>query len=490
MRRDWLLVGIDLGTTVCKSVVFDTSLKPLASATRELNLITRDGGEVEQDAEEWWQATVMVVRQAVRAAGVSPALVKGICVSSQGISFVPVDSDLRPLRNAFSWLDTRAAVQRQEILEKLDEASIFSITGKRCDAGYVLPKLLWFREHEPELYARCHLILMPLDFLTARLTGHVLTDHTMASGTMIYDINRCGWSDRIVRLFALEPEKLPGLSRSGTPIGELDSRSAKELGLEVETVVAMGGQDQKVAALGSGIGPDRMTVSLGTAMAISQRSDKAVIDSEMRLPCFSGLFADTWVIEGWGPCCSVLDWLKREFFRDRTYVELNNLAASDETGSEPPFLFPFFSGAGSPHFYPTARGGLYGLSLSTSAGQIIRSVFEGVAFQVKQNLEVMETIYRPAQQLRIFGGGSKSDLWCQIIADVAGIPVTALATTEAATRGAAVLAGMAVGLYEDPEQAAGRVPIRRVFEPGFGAGRYRRLLEQYRQLQQRIPWSC
>ncbi len=233
------LVGVDLGTTVCKALVFDQTLRLLGAASRPLALTTLSGTEIEQDAEGWWQTTALVVREALRESGCCPRQVRGLGVSSQGISFVPVDGNDSPLRPAFSWLDSRAGGQRRRVQDSLGEEMIFSITGKRCSEAYVLPKLLWFRENEPEVWGKTRRILMGLDFLLARLTGEHLTDHTMASGTMMYDITLRKWSPRILEAFGLEPSILPGIRQGGETAGRLRAAAAEALGLPAGVPVAV-----------------------------------------------------------------------------------------------------------------------------------------------------------------------------------------------------------------------------------------------------------
>jgi xylulokinase len=460
-----LLVGIDLGTTVCKALVFDEELRVLSAVSRHLSLSTLSGTEIEQDAEGWWAAVQEVVREALRAPGCDARSVRGLSVSSQGISFVPVDASGIPLRPAFSWLDTRAIEQRRQILEKLGEERIFSITGKRCHETYLLPKLLWFRQNEPGMWRRCRRILMPLDFIIARLTGEYATDHTMASGTMLYDIAGQGWSSPILDAFDLDGEMLPEIRWGGTPVGGLRAGAAESLGLPRDLTVSMGGQDQKVAALGAGIDLKKCTISLGTAMAITQKCEKPVIDPRMRMPCFTDLLPGRWVLEGSAVCCSILDWAKETFFPGLSDGELNRMAHEAADRPHPPLLLPFFSGASAPFHDPGARGTLHGLDLSTTPGQIVRSIYEGIAFLVRANLEVIEKISRPVEGLRIFGGGSRSDVWCGIIADVVQSPVSALATPESASVGAAILAGMGSGVFKRVEDAFTHLAVRTSYEP-------------------------
>ena len=335
------LVGIDLGTTVCKALVFNQELQILSAATRHLALSTLSATEIEQDAEGWWETVQEVVREALRSSGCDAGAVRGMSVSSQGISFVPLDDAGLPLRPAFSWLDTRAVEQRRRIQEVLGEDRVFSITGKRCQETYLLPKLLWFRQNEPRLWQKCRRILMPLDYIIARLTGEYVTDHTMASGTMLYDISRQDWSDAILGVFDLDRRILPAIAWGGTPVGALRPQAAEALGLPRALVVSMGGQDQKVAALGAGIDLKRCTISLGTAMAITQKCERPVIDPQMRMPCFTDLLPQRWVLEGSAVCCSILDWARQTLFPGKGDDDLNRLAeeAADRPGcASPPSL--------------------------------------------------------------------------------------------------------------------------------------------------------
>jgi xylulokinase len=459
------LVGVDLGTSVCKAFVFGPDLSVLGSAWRTLPLSALSGSEIEQDAEQWWSAACDTVREAVGKSGVRPECVRGISVAAQGISFVPVDGNCQPLRPAFSWMDTRARPERRRILDRFGEKTIFEVTGKRCLPSFLLPKLLWLKEHEPANFAKTRRILMPLDFLIARMTGQYVTDHSMASGTMLHDVNACDWSARILDAFDLDRAMLPELRWSGTPAGRLQPRAAEELGLTESAVVAVGGQDQKAAALGAGIGMERTTVSLGTAMAITQKAARPMVDARMRMPCYTDVMEGKWVIEGSGDCCNILDWLRHGFLLSAGNDEVDRMVDREGPVPNPVTFFPFFSGAGSPYFVSGARGFLHGLDLSASPGRIVRSIYEGVAYLIKHNIGVMEELSRPVRELRVFGGGSRSAAWCQIIADVTGVPVSVLGTSEAASLGAGMLAGVGCGVFGSLEDAFPLVSPTRSFPP-------------------------
>jgi len=482
-----VLIGLDLGTTVCKSVLFDETLHILGNAEQEIPLITISGSEIEQDANLWWDVTKSIIQESLKKAGIRPSLVKGISISAQGISFVPVDKNCIPLRNALSWLDTRAKEQRTRLLQTFDEKTFFSITGKSVSEAYVLAKLLWVKEQEPRIYDNTHKFVMALDFVIAKLCGEFVTDHTMASGTLFYDITEQKWSSKILESFGLDRDKLPGIAWSGTPVGTVKKEISEELGLPPDVVIAVGGQDQKVAALGAGIDVNKTTVSLGTAMAITQKCEMPVIDERMRIPCFTDLLRNYWVIEGSTIGCSVLDWLKKTFFSEKSYAELNQMAMQAETKKNRIFLYPYFAGAGTLHYNQEIRGFFYGLDLNTSANQIVRSVFEGIAYQIKENIDVVEEIYKPVQELRIFGGGSKSEVWCQIIADITDKPVAALYSSEAASIGAAILAGLGAGVFKTPQEAFEQINVKKIFRPQKDAvGRYKEQYQEYLTIQQKI----
>ena len=329
----------------------------------------------------------------------------------------------------------------------------------------MLPKLLWLREHEPESYAACRSFLMPLDYLTQRLTGIAVTDHSMASGTMCYDLSSRAWSDEILSRLGLESDKLPEIRQAGEVVGTLRAEAAEALGLPRSVKVVLGGQDQKMAALAAGLELDRGTLSLGTAMAVTQHLDAPVLDPGMRIPCFSDVRAGRWVLEGSSGCCSILDWLRQTFFPSSSHEELNRLAAEAPGHSALPIFLPFFPSAPALFGGGGVLGGLHGLDLATTPGAIVRSLYESIAFVVRSNLEVMGGIARPVRALRAFGGGSRSDLWCRIIADVCRLPIEVLGTAECAAMGAAILAGSASGVFPTAADGARRMAVRVSYAP-------------------------
>lgn len=478
------MIGIDLGTTGCKSMIFNDQGEILAERYAEYELDHTSEGYIEQDAEIWWILVQQVIRECVSEAGANAARdVRGVSVSSQGISFVPVDESGHTLAPAISWLDNRSVEQTRQIRQFFSESEIFTRTGKRISPAYTLPKLMWLKQHKPSVYNKATRFLLPLDFITERLTGVVCTDYAMASGTMAFNIRTGLWDDLILQTCGIDRQKLPPVAVTGSRVGTLKPAVARSLGLPDSVAVFLGTQDQKCAALAAGIEPGVATISLGTASAITTMSHHPILDQAMRIPCFA-LGADRWVLESViGTASVTLKWLRKTMMPDLNYSEMDELAEQAPIGSNGVQFYPHFEGAGSPFWRSDLRGSYQGLSLAASRNDIIRALLEGIAFQIKTNLLVQEDITGiPIHTIRIFGGGSKSDLWCAIIAAVSGIPVEQM-EAEIANLGAGLLALQALTEGEARGIEALTKPIC-VFEPDpLQHDRYQPFYTTYRQTE-------
>jgi xylulokinase len=445
------LLSVDMGTTGIKAAVYSADGRLLGASSVECPLINCGPGRVEQDPSLWWSLSVQSVREATaladEAAGNAIIHICAISVSSQGISFVPVDAGGEPLRHAICWLDTRATEEAAKIRGRIDDESLFRLTGKRPSAAYVLPKLLWLRRHEPDIYRRTHTFLMAHDYLINRLCGARLTDYSMAGGSILLDISQLAWSQQLLAEFGIDPAQLPGLQWAGTRAGELSRGAAGLLGLAPGTPVIVGGQDQKCAALGAGIRTGVATVSLGTASAITCLLDRPVLDVARRVPAFPFVRPGHWVLEGVvGTAGAALRWVRDTLFPGLSYADLDRLAADSPRGANGVCFYPHLAGATSPAWDAAARGSFTGLSLASGPADIARSVLEGVAYEIRANVEVVETL-AAVDELIVFGGGARSQLWNTIIGEVTGKPVRATRTVDIANWGACLLAGIGTGLY-------------------------------------------
>ncbi|MCE5255720.1 MAG: hypothetical protein LLF89_02610 [Spirochaetaceae bacterium] len=440
------LVGIDLGTTGVRSILYNENLDELGQDYNEYPLIFLPGNYIEQDADLWWTLVKKSIKAAIENSGYPAESVVGISISSQGISFLPVDRDCQPMSNAISWLDKRADGETAELLSRFSEEQIYKITGKRANGVYMFPKLLWLKNHQPRLFSDADHFLMPHDFIISKLCGNYVTDYTMASGTMLFDINKRCWSPAFLQFLGIDEAKLPIVAKAGSKAGVIFPEVAWELGINPNAAIVVGGQDQKCAAAGAGISDGVATISLGTAAAITRKWSQPKLDEKMRISCFADIEENRWVTEGViSTAAASLKWLRDTFFPGKSYGDLDLMAEGADAGSL--FFYPHLSGASTPNWYADSCGCFYGLHLNTQPGAMVQALFEGVAFQVRENIEIMRGRGPAIQSLRIFGGGAKSMPWCNTIANVTNLPVDVLSTAETACLGAAMLAGIGSGLF-------------------------------------------
>lgn len=464
-------LAVDLGTTGCRSIIFDEKTNICASSYEEYALVTEREGYAEQDALDWWRLTLSTARAAIQKSGIDPLAIKSIGVSSQGITVVPVDEKIEPLRPALTWLDLRATEETARIRRDFGER-LFEITGKPTEPDYTLPKILWLMENEPEIYNRAYKLLLPSDFLVARLTGGVcVTDESMASGTLMYDLAGGKWCSEILEKYGIDENKLSSVRPAAECAGRVCPEAARALGLSPECRVAVSAQDQKCAAYGVGLDFGSMTVSLGTAAAVTKLWDEPKTRESRAVGWCGyvkgGLYVTEGVIDTAATC---LRYVRDLLFAGLDYDEINKEAlAARERGSSLLF-FPYLA---------EGRGGFVGVSLASVRGDYALSVMEGVAFRLRSLLAAMDA-YGSVSRLILFGGGAKGELWCQIIADVTGMTIAVPNTTEAAGAGAARLAADAVGDSLPP------LEIARVYEPGERADYYREKYERYIKTEKRL----
>ncbi len=477
-----IYLSIDLGTTGCRSLLFDASLTPLSYAYEEYGLITPHEGEVEQDAELWWELTLRTAAAAIEKAGLDGKSIDSISISSQGITVVPVDHALRPLCHALTWLDVRAEQETAELVERFGAERLYRLSGRQPSPALTLPKLLWLRRHRPEIFDAAYKFLTPMDFLIGRLTGRPITDRSMASGTMLYDLGRQEWDPDMLSACGLTADRLPELGIGGEDAGVVLPSVAKKLGLRPNCRVAVGAQDQKCAALGAGLADGVMTVSLGTAVAIEKLWSDARTEINNGV-CWCGyarpnLYVTEGVINTAGTC---LRWVRDMLFPDTAYSVMDQEAEEALERGSSLLFYPYLNGPSAPDYYPDSQGCFYGVNLATRRGDFALAVMEGIGFQMRVLLEAMEA-YGNVHTLVLFGGGAKSDLWCRILADATGMRIKVTKTTEAAGAGAAILAANAIGEYPAP------LTCERVYEPSERAAEYEAKYQTFRALEKRL-WA-
>ncbi len=447
-----VVIAVDLGTTGCRAVAFDEAGARLGSHYVEYGVTHPEPGAAEQEAEGWWSATRTCIKGVVAQMG-APESVVALGLSAQGHSWVPTSEDLRPLRPALTWLDTRASDVARELLAARGAPFWGQRVGKTPGPWHMLAQLLWLRERERRTVEEAAHYLLAHDFLCARLTGRPATDFTNASTTLLFSLRDFEWDRSLAWEHLIDARRLPAAHAAGSVAGPLGWEVARDLGLPAAIPVAVGAQDQKCAALAAGLEEGVATVSLGTATAITALARRPSFDQSTGIPCFPYLWRDSWVLEA--PLTTTggaLRWL-RDFLRlwgcgELEYGTLTQTAAGSPPGSNGVRFLPFLAGAGAPHWVGDARGGVVGLGLDTSPADVVRALLEGVAFEIRTNLEAMRGQGVQITGLRLFGGGARSDLWAALIADVTALPVERTRDVEMSVAGAAMLAFAAAGVAD------------------------------------------
>jgi xylulokinase len=432
------LVGLDVGTTGVKALAVSPDGEVLARAEEEYPLATPRPGWAEQDPEDWWQAA----ETALAALGVGDA--GGIGLSGQMHGLVVLDGSERVLRPAILWNDQRTAVECAEIEERIGLARLVELTGNRALPGFTAPKLLWLRKHEPELYGRIEHVLLPKDYVRLRLTGERATDVADASGTLLFDVAQRRWSEQIVEDLELRREILPRVFESTEISAEKDGVS-----------VAAGAGDQAAGALGVGVvGPGPLSIVLGTSGVVFAALPGFAADPEARVHAFCHAVPGGWHAMGvMLSAAGSLRWFRDTFAPEERYEALAAEAGRWGPGAEGLVFLPYLGGERTPHADPGARGAFVGLSLRHDRGALVRAVLEGVAYGLRDSLELLRGLGVRPEVGRVSGGGARSDLWVRIVASVLGLPLERTAVEEGAAYGAALLGGVAGGVFTDVREA-------------------------------------
>ncbi len=439
MSRERTLVGLDVGTTGVKAVAISPDGEVLARAEEEYELSIPQPGWAEQDPEDWWRAS----ERALAAVDAKDAAAVGLTGQMHGL--VLLDSADRVLRPAILWNDQRTAAQCAEIEERIGLARLVELTGNRALTGFTAPKLLWVRAHEPEIWAQVAHVLLPKDYVRLRLTGERAIDAAEASGTLLFDVAGRRWSDEVCAALEIPVEWLPPVHES-TEIG--------------------GAGDQQAGALGVGVDrPGPLSIVLGTSGVVFAALDRYRADPEARVHVFCHAVPDTW--EAMGVMLSAagsLRWLRDVVGEE--YEELTREAARWPAGTEGLTFLPYLQGERTPHADPSARAVFEGLSLRHDRGALVRSVLEGVAYGLRDSLELLRELGVEPEAGRASGGGARSRLWLKIVASVLGIPIERTAVEEGAAYGAALLGGVAGGTFADAHEAVDAcVRVRDTVDP-------------------------
>jgi xylulokinase len=449
------LLGIDIGTSSTKAVLMDASGKLLACSQSEYPIDSPRPGWAEQHPETWWEAVRETVGAVLSESGASAKEIAGIGLSGQMHGTVLLDRDRSLLRPAIIWADRRSQKQCEAITEFLGKEKLRELAGNFMSPGFTAATLLWLKEKEPETFSRIATVLLPKDYVRFRLTGELGTDMTDASSSLLLDVGRRIWSGELIRLVDISLEQLPPLHESQNVVGSVTAAAAKELGLTERTPVVAGGGDQSMAAIGNGVVQEGTALStIGTGGQLFTPTEAFKTDPELRLHSFCHAVPEMWHLMGAILSAGLsLRWVRDRISPGKNYQQIDEAAASVAPGSDGLIFLPYLLGERTPHLDPSARGCFVGLTFHHSFGHIARSVMEGVAFAMRDCLNLFLRLGVDLEKIIVSGGGARSKLWRQIQADVYGREVVTLPTREEAATGAAVLAGAGVGVYPSLKRA-------------------------------------
>jgi xylulokinase len=477
MTKNYVLAH-DLGTTGNKATLYDREGKLIASTFQPYDTFFEHPGWAEQNPNDWWASVCTSTRALLTESAVDPYEIACMSFSGQMQGAVAVDARGMPLHNALIWMDQRAVEQTQSLESRISAEKVYRITGHLLSPAYSLAKMLWLRDHEPEIYASAYKLLCPKDALVARITGEFVTEPSDASGMNLYDLERGGWSDVMLAVSRLDADKLPRLVRSVDVVGEVQPHVEEELGIRAGTPVVIGGGDGACASVGArSIKREVAYLYIGSSAWIANASVEPFYDEHRRTMTFGHVIPHLYIPMGTMQTAgAAYQWARDQLAgEERLHAEqlgvsvyelMNKVAAASPAGANDLLFLPYLMGERSPRWNPDARGVFLGLTMRHTRADMLRAVMEGVALNLCAILDVLLTETGRIQDLYVIGGGATARLWMQILADVFDMPLTRLAMLkEATSMGAAVVGGVGVGLYEDFSVVHHMNPVREVIDP-------------------------
>lgn len=450
------LLGLDVSTTATKALVCDERGAVVAVASHDYTYDTPQPLWSEQDPGLWWEGATTSIRTALAAAGIGGDRIGAIGLTGQMHGLVLLDAAGRVLRPAILWNDQRTAAECDEIRRRVGAERLIAITGNDALTGFTAPKVLWVRRHEPDVYGRARHLLLPKDYVRYRLSGGFAMDVADAAGTLLVDLRARTWSSDVLAALDIPAGWLPPLSEGPTITGQLTPEAAEATGLKAGTPIVAGGGDQAAQAVGVGaVREGIVALTLGTSGVVFAATDQPRVEPRGRLHAFCHAVPGRWHLMGvMLSAAGSLRWYRDTIAPGTPYPDLLAPAAGVAPGSEGLLFLPYLTGERTPHPDPLARGAFVGLTVRHTRAHLTRAVLEGVAFGLRDGFDLMRDAGLAAiDQVRVSGGGARSPLWQQILADVLGTELVTVNTTEGAAYGAALLAGVGAGAWPDVDAA-------------------------------------
>jgi len=480
-------LGIDSSTTGVKALLIDEKGNVAGTATTDLPLSTPHPLWSEQEPAGWWDGTVNSIKQVLQETGTSGDEVAAIGLTGQMHGLTLLDENGNVLRPAMLWNDQRTGPQCDEIRERLGKKHLVELTGNDALTGFTAPKILWVREHEPDTFAKAKHILLPKDYVRFKLTGTYATDKAGAAGTLLLDVKQRNWSPEVLNALDIPAEWLPPTHEGPEVTGHVSAETAQATGLKAGTPVVGGGGDQAAQAVGVGaVEPGIIALTLGTSGVVFASAAEPFIEPEGRLHAFCHAVPGRWHMMGvMLSAAGSLRWYRDTFAPGIDFDDLLAPAADISPGSEGLLFLPYLTGERTPHPDPLARGAFAGVTVRHAQPHFTRAVLEGVAFGLRDSFELIKSSgLTDIKQVRVSGGGARSPLWRQILADVLNVELVTVNTTEGAAYGAALLAGVGAGAWPDVDTACNpciKLPGSTGPQPET-VNKYESVYTQYREL--------
>ena len=479
------VIGCDVGSQGTKAI--------LLSLAGEVKWETYEGYPIdyphpfwaEQPVERWLHALSVAVRRLLSESGISAEKVRALSLATQVDGMLPIDANGHPLRPAIIWMDRRAAAQCEAVRQSPGSEQVFHLTGLNLDASHVAPKIRWLADQHPDIYERARYFLLPGSYVAYYLTGELAVDYSNASSTLLLDVHTKTWSDSMGQAFNIDLNKMAPLGAATTALGKLRPDVAEHLGLSTDTIAMIGCGDEHAACLGAGItGPGLVADIVGTAEPVCASSRELVFDPSHLVETHCHADPELWLLENPGFVSGGnYRWWRDQFAEDQNYAILDQEASPIPPGAEGMTFLPSLMGALAPTWNEAARGTFAGFTLAHTRGHFVRALLEGSAFAVRDIIAQMQVSGLDLHELRVVGGGAKSQLWNQIKADVTGLQVAVPEITETTALGAAFLALVGVGAYATLSEASEHiVRIREKIDPNPSAqSAYMEAYARYRQ---------
>lgn len=485
-----LLLGIDIGTSACKIAIFNRQGEVIAQSNQTYSLYYPNPGWVEQNPDEWWNSICLGIKDCFIKSKIAPSQIVGIGIDGQSWSSIPVDGEGNCLHNTPIWMDTRAKDIAERVTKEVGADRIFQIAGNSFNPSYTAPKILWFKESKPEVYKKTEKFLHSNSYIVMKLTGIMSSDKCQNYGIHFFNTNTLTYDEGLAKEIGISIEKVADVYSCHDVVGYVTKEASKITGLAEGTPVVAGGLDAACGTLGAGVCKAKQTqIQGGQAGGMSLCVDQPIAHPKLILS--PHVVPDLWLLQG-GTVGGggALRWMKQEFGPEESFDEFTSLAEKIAAGSDGVVFLPYLSGERSPLWNPDAKAVFYGLGFDKTKGHMIRALLEGVVFSVAHNFRVAEEagVNIKEMDIRAMGGAANSKLWMQIYSDVTGCKISIPTSDTATTLGAAMMAGVGIGMYKSFEEAVNEtVKITRIQEPcAENYEEYKKAMDLYLELGDKL----